>query len=105
MTSFDTTYGFDKSDLGLHNWRERPYNTWSFQHVDKMVPTTRVAAGGVPGPERPCTQTGLSKQPVRFAGATVTLEDFLATTQADSFRRVASRFNRFRLACAAHRPR
>ncbi len=45
MMAFQSTHGFARHDVSLHNWRERPYSPWSFQHVNEFVPSARVGCG------------------------------------------------------------
>lgn len=33
---------FPRSDINLLNWRDRPYNTWSFQNVSEFIPSAPV---------------------------------------------------------------
>ncbi|MCM2475122.1 serine hydrolase [Rhizobium sp. CG5] len=43
MTShFKTTYGFERQDVTLSNWRAAPFSRWSFQHVSEIVPTSPI---------------------------------------------------------------
>ena len=51
-TAFETRYGFARNQVLLGNWRENPFNRWSFQNVGELVPSARVAAapGGVEAP-------------------------------------------------------
>ena len=41
---FAERYGFERGDVTLANWRERPYSTWSFQHTSELVPSAVSAA-------------------------------------------------------------
>ncbi|RVA68898.1 6-aminohexanoate hydrolase, partial [Mesorhizobium sp. M7A.F.Ca.CA.001.11.2.1] len=43
-TVFETRYGFRRNQVVLANWRENPFNRWSFQNLGELVPTARVAA-------------------------------------------------------------
>lgn len=43
-TEFKTTYGFERSDVTIANWRTAPYSRWSFQNLREMVPTTEIRA-------------------------------------------------------------
>lgn len=46
--------GFRRADIGLHNWRERPWNTWSFERVGEFVPCAQVVGAPEPAPQRKC---------------------------------------------------
>ncbi|MBA3043040.1 MAG: beta-lactamase family protein [Alphaproteobacteria bacterium] len=43
-TEFKTTYGFERRDVTIANWRTAPYSRWSFQNLREMVPTTEIRA-------------------------------------------------------------
>src|SRR4029079_13536507 len=53
-TAFETRYGFRRNEVLLANWRENPFNRWSFQNLGELVPTAPVTAapGGVEAPVR-----------------------------------------------------
>jgi CubicO group peptidase (beta-lactamase class C family) len=75
---------FSRRDISLANWREHPFNTYSFQHVAEFVPSAEIAAGKAPAP-----YIGLRA----LDGLTVThnalgrvsVADFLARTHGDVF--------------------
>lgn len=60
-----------ESDVTLANWQSDPYVEWSFQHVDQIVPTTPIAAGGHPA-YLPSTPRPLATLPVTLADGTAT---------------------------------
>lgn len=75
-TEFKTTYGFERRDVTIANWRTAPYSRWSFQNLREMVPTTEIRAAA----EEP--ETALATSPLLDA----TLETGLAgTTDARAF--------------------
>ncbi|MFB8343852.1 serine hydrolase domain-containing protein [Brucella cytisi] len=42
--TFQQDYGFCRQDVGLANWRERPFSTWGFRHIPELIPTAEIAA-------------------------------------------------------------
>ena len=44
LSTFETSFGFPRSDVRLSNWRQVPWNVWSFRHVTELIPTARIAA-------------------------------------------------------------
>ncbi|MBW8319893.1 MAG: beta-lactamase family protein [Rhizobium sp.] len=69
-TEFKTTYGFERRDVTIANWRTAPYSRWSFQNLREMVPTTEIRAAA----EEP--ETALAASPLLDAA----LETGLAGT-------------------------
>jgi len=80
MTAFSVKYGFERGDVGLGNWRERPFNTWSFAHVSEMVPSAMVR--GAEG--APLSRDDVSDALLDAPFGEGTARDFLAESQADS---------------------
>src|SRR5436190_1192659 len=69
----------------LANWREAPYNRWSFHHVSELIPSAEIA-------HDPTRVRTLERRPreleVRIepdAGEPLSLAQFLAETQTDGF--------------------
>lgn len=83
-TAFEIRYGFRRNEVLLANWRENPFNRWSFQNLGELVPTAPVAAapGGVEAPVRDIS--GLLGNKVTIAGAPETVADFLARSNTDA---------------------
>src|SRR5689334_7320003 len=54
----ESDYGFRRDSVRHDNWREAPWNVWSFRHVHEIIPTARIAA----------TQ-GLAEEPIVSADA------------------------------------
>jgi hypothetical protein len=66
-TAFETRYGFARDAVLLSNWRESPFNRWSFQNVGELVPSAPIAASG--GGEAPAQALGgLLGEKVTLAG-------------------------------------
>ena len=40
--AFENRFGFARNQVLLGNWRESPFNRWSFQNVGELVPSARV---------------------------------------------------------------
>ena len=68
----------------LHNWREHPFNRWSFQNIRELLPTARIAAqrpGSADTPPPPlATPPGM-----RFPLVNGALTELLETTHTDAF--------------------
>ena len=84
-TAFKTTYGFERRDVTIANWRTAPYSRWSFQNLREMVPTTEIRATG----EEP--ETALDASPLLDAAletglsGTQTARAFLDYAHTDAF--------------------
>ncbi|MBZ9678780.1 serine hydrolase domain-containing protein [Mesorhizobium sp. ES1-1] len=83
-TAFETRYGFRRNEVQLANWRESPFNRWSFQNLGELVPTARIAAApsSVEPPMR--DMGGLLDAKVTVASATETVAGFLARSSTDA---------------------
>ena len=83
-TAFETRYGFRRNEVLLANWRENPFNRWSFQNLGELVPTARVAAapGVVEAPVRDLS--GLLGDKVTVASAAETVAAFLVRSSTDA---------------------
>ena len=46
-TGSTATAGLDEP-VTLANWRQAPFNRWSFQHVGQLVPSARIDRGDGP---------------------------------------------------------
>lgn len=42
IAPFHDTYGFNREDVTLANWRLAPYSRWSFQNLRELVPTSGI---------------------------------------------------------------
>ncbi|MER9947107.1 serine hydrolase [Mesorhizobium sp. M0047] len=83
-TAFETRYGFRRNEVLLANWRENPFNRWSFQNLGELVPTARVAAApaGVEMPVR--DMSGLLDEKVTVASTPETVAEFLGRSSTDA---------------------
>ncbi|QPC91131.1 serine hydrolase [Mesorhizobium sp. INR15] len=82
-TAFETRYGFRRNEVLLSNWRENPFNRWSFQNLGEVVPTARVAAAG--GAEAAIQDLGgLLGDNVTVASAPETVVEFLVRSNTDA---------------------
>ncbi|ESY52485.1 MULTISPECIES: serine hydrolase [unclassified Mesorhizobium] len=83
-TAFEIRYGFARNEVLLSNWRENPFNRWSFQNLGELVPTAPVAAtpGSVEAPVRDLS--GLLGEKVSIASAPETVAEFLTRSTSDA---------------------
>ncbi|RVC44690.1 6-aminohexanoate hydrolase, partial [Mesorhizobium sp. M4B.F.Ca.ET.088.02.2.1] len=82
-TAFETQYGFARNAVLLSNWRESPFNRWSFQNVGELVPSTPFAASG--GAEAPAQALGgLLDEKVALAAEPETVAAFLRRSDTDA---------------------
>lgn len=83
-SAFETSYGFPRSDVRLSNWRQAPWNVWSFRHVCELIPTARISAtpGLVEGP--PVDAEGLLGEELSVRGERTTVADILRRTSTDA---------------------
>ena len=84
MTNFFEAHGFARADVHLGNWRRRPYNTWSFSHVNELVPVARIAAQNLQ--QRAFDPVGgdLLDQSITLDQGTETVAAFLSRSQTDA---------------------
>lgn len=83
-SAFKATYGFNRDEVRLGNWREAPWNVWAFRHVSEFIPTARIAA--TPGlTEEPVANADdLLRQQFTRGGTTLSVADALRTTSTDA---------------------
>ncbi|MDH3740307.1 MAG: beta-lactamase family protein [Hyphomicrobiales bacterium] len=81
MSQFADTYGFERADVGLHNWRERPYNAWAFQNVGELVECQTIAAGTASSAIDEAPSDDLLARD--FGSGTI--ESFMARSSTESF--------------------
>ncbi len=84
-----TTAPVEMGDSGpasatLANWRLPPYNRWSFQNVDTLLPCRTIAAGQVL-PLAHDLPLDLREVEVKWRDSTLTVVDALAATYSDGF--------------------
>jgi len=83
-TKFETLNGFPRETITLANWRTRPYSFWSFRNVAEMVRSARIRTAH-PAPLPAAVENpDLLARPAA-AGASTTVAELLAQSQADSF--------------------
>lgn len=83
-TAFETRNGFRRNQVLLANWRENPFNRWSFQNLGELVPTARVTAtpGAIEAPAQ--DMGGLLGEKISVACAPETMADFLTRSSTDA---------------------
>lgn len=83
-SAFEAAYGFSRGDVRLSNWRQSPWNIWSFRHVSELIPTARIAA--TPGliEEPQVDASDLLRQEVRLDGEKLTVAHLLRKTSTDA---------------------
>ena len=72
--------------VDLENWQGAPWNRWSFQHVDEVIPSARIARGD--GPVAALSHAALPVLEVDFetsSGFHITVGEFLGRTYTDGF--------------------
>ena len=83
-TAFEIRYGFRRNEVLLSNWRESPFNRWSFQNLGELVPTARVAAASA-GAEAFAKDFGdLLGEKVSVANTPETVAEFLVRSSTDA---------------------
>jgi CubicO group peptidase (beta-lactamase class C family) len=82
--SFEHDYGFRRDDVGLHNWRERPFNTWGFRHIPELIPTAEIPAAGGLVEEAKVDEAWLASNEISVADRRMTISDVLAETFTDA---------------------
>lgn len=81
MTAFQRRYGFARADVTLANWREGPFNRWSFQNVPEMVRSAQITGGGAT--ESDLGLGALATERLPAPGGTETVAEFLQRSNAD----------------------
>jgi hypothetical protein len=74
-----------EDQVSLANWREAPFNRWSFRHVREIIPTADIAHD--PHQSRPLPIGLVDTNKIRIRGArasVLSLEDFLMAASTDS---------------------
>jgi len=83
-TAFETAYGFSRDEVRLGNWREAPWNAWSFRNVSELIPTARIAAAPSPAEEPAVDAGGLLGETFPLNGKPVTVAEALRETFTDA---------------------
>ena len=84
MSEFIDTFGFERADVGLHNWRERPYSAWAFQNVGEIVNSATVTAGNNTESRDRASPDGLESETVCPGTGRETIEEFLTRSHTES---------------------
>jgi CubicO group peptidase (beta-lactamase class C family) len=74
-----------EDQVSLANWREAPFNRWSFRHVREIIPTAEIAHD--PHRARPLPVEVIETGKIRIRGTkdrVLSLDDFLITASTDS---------------------
>lgn len=83
-SAFKATYGFNRDEVRLGNWREAPWNVWAFRHVSEFIPTARIAATPGLTEEPVASADDLLRQQFTRGGTTLSVADALRTTSTDA---------------------
>jgi len=71
-----------ENQVSLANWREAPFNRWSFRHVREMIPTADIAHDTHQGRPLPVALVDTDKIRIRGArGRVLSLGDFLMSAR------------------------
>ncbi|GAA4119169.1 serine hydrolase domain-containing protein [Aminobacter aganoensis] len=83
-TAFERMFGFARKEVSLGNWREQPYNSWSFQNAGEMVPSARIAAREGLVEDAPIDLGGLLDERMAIDGNEETVAGFLSRSSTDA---------------------
>ena len=86
MTNRELMAGFPpemEGQVTLANWRQPPFNRWSFTHVRELIPTAAIANDPAARAELPSVPVDLGGLAFDFDGARYDLASFLAETETD----------------------
>ena len=82
MTGFPAA---PEDQVSLANWREAPFNRWSFRHVREIIPTAEIAHDPHQSRPLPIGLVDTNKIRIREArGRVLSLDDFLTAARTDS---------------------
>jgi CubicO group peptidase (beta-lactamase class C family) len=74
-----------EDQVSLANWREAPFNRWSFRHVREIIPTAYIAHDPHQASPLPVGLVDTAKIRIRGArGGDLSLDDFLLAASTDS---------------------
>jgi CubicO group peptidase (beta-lactamase class C family) len=74
-----------EDQVSLTNWREAPFNRWSFRHVREIIPTAEIANDPYQARPLPIGLVDTDKIRIRGArGPVLSLDDFLTAASTDS---------------------
>lgn len=81
---FEREFGFRRDAVTLANWRTGPFNRWSFQNVEELVPSAVIAPADDLREKPQIDATALLGEKVSVGGADETVAAFLARSSADA---------------------
>jgi CubicO group peptidase (beta-lactamase class C family) len=73
-----------EDQVSLANWREAPFNRWSFRHVREIIPTADIAHDPHQARPLPVGLADTDRIRIRGARGVLSLDDFLNATSTDS---------------------
>lgn len=85
MNAFRQRYGFDRREVGLHNWRLPLFSRFAFEQTREIVPTALICCG-IETPEPPPAGDGpLDDLVVEIGGIGLGWKDYLQQSRTDVF--------------------
>lgn len=85
MSEFSDVFGFERADVGLHNWREGLYNAWAFQNIGELLETAAIATGKTSSAIDEAVTNDLLTQEFALETNAETIECLLARSNTESF--------------------
>lgn len=85
MNAFQQRYGFDRMEVGLHNWRQTPFSRFAFEHTREIVPTAQIDCGAERPEAPPAGDGSLAGVNVEVAGAKLDWREYLLQSHTDVF--------------------
>lgn len=83
-SSFAASFGFDRCDVRLDNWRQAPWNVWSFRNVRELVPSASFVSASSSPDKALGDPHGLLAEPVEIVGRRESIAQLLARTCTDA---------------------
>ncbi|WP_296741616.1 serine hydrolase [Mesorhizobium sp.] len=84
QSAFKTTYGFEREEVRLGNWRAAPWNVWAFRNVCELAPTARIAATAGLSEEPAADAEGLLRETFLLGDRRITVAEALRETFTDA---------------------
>ena len=85
MSAFHDLYGFDRAEVGLHNWRLHPFSRFAFEHTREIVPTAHIDCGLERPESAPAGDGPLAGCMVTIGDAELGWKQFLEQSHCDVF--------------------
>lgn len=82
--TFEQAYGFRRDDVGLHNWRDRPFNTWGFRNIPELIPTADIRAADGLHEEQKVDDTWLTSLQISVGDRKTNIGELLLQTFTDA---------------------